>query len=144
MCGCAAVTGFSGLTAKDFVSVSTTLEEVQERVLNLVSSDTILLGHSLESDLRALKVRGTPTPSLPPTTSLYPLSLQMIHSRVVDTAIVFPHRKGPPLKRALRNLMKEHLSKFIQDNAGERSMIFIACQRCLLWWVGVVLLRWWA
>ena len=61
---------FSGLTTKDFVSVSTTLEEVQERVLNLVSSDTILLGHSLESDLRALKVDTPPSTTHLPIPSL--------------------------------------------------------------------------
>lgn len=38
---------------------------------------------------------------------------------MVDTAIVFPHHKGPPLKRALRTLMKEFLQKFIQDNVGK-------------------------
>ena len=47
---------FSGLTAEDFVSVETTLEEVQQQLLRLFHKDTILLGHSLESDLRALKV----------------------------------------------------------------------------------------
>lgn len=44
------------MTAEDFVSVTTTLEDVQRKLLDLVSSETILLGHSLESDLRALKV----------------------------------------------------------------------------------------
>ena len=48
---------FSGLTAQDFDSVETTIEDVQQKILSLVATDTILLGHSLESDLRALKVR---------------------------------------------------------------------------------------
>ena len=43
---------------------------------------------------------------------------QLIHSYVVDTAIVFPHRKGPPYKRALKTLMLEYMQKFIQDNIG--------------------------
>ena len=47
---------FSGLTAENFVSGTTTLEEVQRQILGLVSADTILLGHGLESDLRSLKV----------------------------------------------------------------------------------------
>ena len=47
---------FSGLKAEDFVSVTTTLSDVQQHMLDLVSSDTILIGHSLESDLRSLKV----------------------------------------------------------------------------------------
>ena len=47
---------FSGLKAEDFVSVTTTLSDVQQHMLDLVSSDNILIGHSLESDLRSLKV----------------------------------------------------------------------------------------
>ena len=42
--------------------------------------------------------------------------LQLIHSVVVDTSVVFPHRIGPPFKRALRNLMAEFLKKIIQDD----------------------------
>lgn len=54
---------------------------------------------------------------------LFPLSsslLQLIHSSIVDTAIVFPHRLGLPYKRALKNLMADHLKRIIQDN-GEKS-----------------------
>ena len=39
----------------------------------------------------------------------------MIHQNIVDTAIVFPHRLGHPFKRALRNLMADHLKKIIQN-----------------------------
>lgn len=46
-------------------------------------------------------------------------SLQLIHSSVVDTAIVFPHRLGLPYKRALKNLMADHLKRIIQDNGEE-------------------------
>ena len=45
--------------------------------------------------------------------------MQLVHSRVVDTAIVFPHRKGLPYQRALKTLMAEFLQRFIQDSAGE-------------------------
>ena len=37
-------------------------------------------------------------------------------NKVVDTSVVFPHLLGPPYKRALRNLMAEHLKKIIQDS----------------------------
>lgn len=47
---------FSGLTAQDFIGVNTTLPQVQQELLNLFSSETILVGHSLESDFKALKV----------------------------------------------------------------------------------------
>ena len=49
---------------------------------------------------------------------------QLIHSKVVDTSIVFPHRLGPPYKRALRNLMADYLKKIIQDS-GELWKIFL-------------------
>jgi len=42
--------------------------------------------------------------------------IQLIHNTVIDTAIVFPHRLGLPYKRALRNLMADHLKRIIQDN----------------------------
>lgn len=49
----------------------------------------------------------------------FSLCLQLIHSSVVDTAIVFPHRLGLPYKRALKNLIADHLKRIIQDN-GEK------------------------
>jgi RNA exonuclease 1 len=42
--------------------------------------------------------------------------LQMIHSTVIDTSIVFPHKMGPPKKRALKTLCREHLNKIIQES----------------------------
>ncbi len=54
---------------------------MQERFLTLVSSETLLVGHALENDLASLKV---------------------LHGRVLDTAILFPHPKGPPFKSALK------------------------------------------
>lgn len=42
--------------------------------------------------------------------------LQVIHSTVVDTSVLFPHRLGLPYKRSLRNLMADYLRQIIQDN----------------------------
>ena len=47
---------FSGLTAEMMSAVSTTLRDVQDTLLGVFNSRTILIGHSLESDLLALKV----------------------------------------------------------------------------------------
>lgn len=55
--------------------------------------------------------------------SVSPSGHQLIHSSVVDTSIVFPHRLGLPYKRALRNLMADHLKRIIQDN-GENISLF--------------------
>ncbi|XP_045158983.2 RNA exonuclease 1 homolog [Mercenaria mercenaria] len=95
-------TRFSGITDDDMEDVHTSLRDVQAVLLSLFTDKTILMGHSLESDLIALK---------------------LIHNTVVDTSIVFPHRLGYPFKRALKNLMAEYLKKIIQDDvAGHDSL----------------------
>uniref|UniRef100_A0A2K5JKQ1 Exonuclease domain-containing protein n=1 Tax=Colobus angolensis palliatus TaxID=336983 RepID=A0A2K5JKQ1_COLAP len=88
-------TRFSGVTEADLADTSVTLRDVQAVLLSMFSADTILIGHSLESDLLALKV---------------------IHSTVVDTAVLFPHYLGLPYKRSLRNLAADYLGQIIQDN----------------------------
>lgn len=80
------------------MDTSITLRDVQAVLLSMFSADTILIGHSLESDLLALKV---------------------IHGTVVDTSVLFPHRLGLPYKRSLRNLMADYLRQIIQDNGEE-------------------------
>lgn len=86
-------TRFSGITEEDMKSVTTTLNDVQAVMLTRFKKNTILVGHSLESDLIALK---------------------LVHRMVVDTSVLIPHRMGPPYKRALRNLSSECLGKIIQ------------------------------
>ncbi|XP_075787574.1 RNA exonuclease 1 homolog isoform X2 [Pelodiscus sinensis] len=88
-------TRFSGVTEEDLKNTSSSIRDVQAILLNLFSDDTILIGHSLENDLFALK---------------------LIHNTIVDTAVVFPHRLGLPHKRALRNLMADYLRRIIQDD----------------------------
>ncbi|XP_069487021.1 RNA exonuclease 1 homolog [Ambystoma mexicanum] len=107
-------TRFSGVTEDDLKNVTTTIRDVQAIMLNLFSADTILIGHSLESDLFALK---------------------LIHNNVVDTAIVFPHRLGLPHKRALRNLMADYLRRIIQDDVGghDSREDAAACMELLIW-----------
>ncbi|XP_038571339.1 RNA exonuclease 1 homolog [Micropterus salmoides] len=107
-------TRFSGVTAEDLESVTISLRDVQAVLLSMFSAESILIGHSLESDLLALK---------------------LIHSSVVDTAIVFPHRLGLPYKRALRNLMADHLKRIIQDNVEghDSSEDASACMELMIW-----------
>nr|XP_061831812.1 RNA exonuclease 1 homolog [Nerophis lumbriciformis] len=107
-------TRFSGVTAEDLENTTITLRDVQAVLLSMFSAESILLGHSLESDLLALK---------------------LIHSSVVDTAIVFPHRLGLPYKRALRNLMAEHLKRIIQDSVEghDSSEDASACMELMMW-----------
>ena len=86
-------TRFSGLSVDQLEASQFQIMDVQMELLQLWDEDTILIGHSLESDLTALK---------------------FIHSKVVDTSIVFPHRRGLPFKRALRNIVSEYLEEIIQ------------------------------
>lgn len=88
-------TRYSGITEEQMCHVKTTLLEVQATLLAMFSSKTILVGHSLESDFKALK---------------------LIHDTVIDTSVLFPHKMGPPFKRALRNLSSEYLKKIIQNS----------------------------
>ncbi|XP_007952760.1 RNA exonuclease 1 homolog [Orycteropus afer afer] len=107
-------TRFSGVTEADLADTSITLRDVQAVLLSMLNADTILIGHSLESDLLALKV---------------------IHSTVVDTAVLFPHRLGLPYKRSLRNLMADYLKQIIQDNVDGHSSSedASACMHLMIW-----------
>uniref|UniRef100_A0A182IN61 Uncharacterized protein n=1 Tax=Anopheles atroparvus TaxID=41427 RepID=A0A182IN61_ANOAO len=94
-------TRFSGITEEMLRNTTTTLYNVQAVLLSMFNSESILIGHSLESDFRALK---------------------LIHDVVVDTSVLYPHKMGPPKKRALKTLCIENLKKIIQENdAGHDS-----------------------
>ncbi|XP_065341238.1 putative exonuclease GOR [Cloeon dipterum] len=88
------VTKYSGITEEILLRGPTrTLTQVQDHLLSFIKSDTILIGHSLESDLRALKLH---------------------HNMLVDTSLVFPH-KIPGKRRSLRELAFTYLNRTIQN-----------------------------
>lgn len=88
-------TRFSGVSEKDFKnSGAKNFKKVQEEVLKLIQTDTIIIGHGLENDLRALKI---------------------IHYLVVDTSIVYPHHHGFPSRRTLKDIAEEVLGRKIQE-----------------------------
>lgn len=60
----------------------------------MVYKETILVGHSLENDLLALKIS---------------------HESVIDTALLYKHPRGGSYKIALRILAKRFLSREIQQ-----------------------------
>nr|CAG4646056.1 EOG090X01LQ [Macrothrix elegans] len=107
-------TRFSGITEEDLMNVKTTIRDVQAVLLSKFSDKTILIGHSFDSDLRALK---------------------LIHDTVIDTSVVFPHSRGPPYKKALRTLCGEILQKIIQNDVGghDSAEDAIACMELMLW-----------
>ena len=88
---------FSGINAALLSPVSVRFEQAQLAFLRAVSSKTILVGHSLENDLRVLKV---------------------CHERCVDTAVILPHPKGYPLRHKLKFLAKEYLHVTIQKGGS--------------------------
>jgi len=85
---------FSGITEEALQSITTTLGDVQTYLGTIIAPSTILLGHSLESDLYAL---------------------QLSHPRCIDTAILFHHPRGRPLKPGLAWLTRKWLGRTIQD-----------------------------
>lgn len=58
---CVCVFRFSGVTEEDLDSATMRLRDVQAVLLSMFSAESILIGHSLESDLFALKVTHTCT-----------------------------------------------------------------------------------
>lgn len=95
------LTQFSGITAERLATASHTLETIQEALVTgpdpLITPHTILVGHSLDCDLAALKIR---------------------HPLVIDTSVIFRHARGPPYKPGLKWLAQRWLGKAIQADAG--------------------------
>ena len=91
------LTPYSGITAEKLESVSTSLGQIQERLIALLTPTTILVGHSLNADLAALK---------------------LTHPFIIDTALLYPHPRGPPLKSSLKWLAQKYLSREIQRGHG--------------------------
>lgn len=88
---------YSGITAAKLEPVTTTLRDVQSRILKLLHPRTILIGHSLNSDLDALR---------------------LTHPFIVDTSIIYQHPRGPPLKSSLKWLSQKYLGREIQKGHG--------------------------
>jgi RNA exonuclease 1 len=79
-------TQYSGITAAMLKGVTTTREDIVRRLQALLTPDSILVGHSLENDLKALR---------------------FLHGRCIDTAALYPHPRGFPYRCALRVLSQK-------------------------------------
>jgi len=79
-----------------------TLTDVQAKLLELLNEKSILVGHSLENDL---------------------ISLKLVHDRVVDTALLFPHPNGWPHRRSLDWLSRRFLGNSIDRSRGHDSVV---------------------
>lgn len=93
-------TKFSGVKEGDLGAVSKRLDDVQCDLLELFSSKTILVGHGLDNDMKALK---------------------LFHKRFIDTVQLYPHKRGLPFKKALKGLVEEKLGFHIQSGNGHDS-----------------------
>lgn len=88
-------TQYSGISAEMLQNTTRTLTDVQNELLStLLFDDTVLVGHSLTSDLRALR---------------------LVHKCIADTAILFPHQRGFPFRQSLKFLTKTYLLRDIQS-----------------------------
>ncbi|XP_014860914.1 PREDICTED: putative RNA exonuclease NEF-sp isoform X2 [Poecilia mexicana] len=85
------LTRFSGITAAMLRPVTTTLRDVQAKIRTLLPDDAVLVGHSLNNDLKALK---------------------LIHPHVIDTALLYRKEHGQKFK--LKVLAQAVLKRQIQ------------------------------
>lgn len=94
-------TQFSGITEEMLANVNITLRDVQAKLLEFISEDSILVGHSLENDLEALR---------------------LVHERVIDTALIYPHRLGWPRRCSLALLSLCLLQDEMKRDSGHDSI----------------------
>jgi DNA polymerase III epsilon subunit-like protein len=91
------VTKYSGITPNLLEPISTRIEQVQYALASYLTPNDILVGHSLENDLKAL---------------------HYIHPRVVDTSMVFSRTdKNRRFKFSLRHLSGLLLKRKIQNGS---------------------------
>lgn len=100
-------TRYSGITAETLENCATDLAEAQRQLRALIPAEVYLVGHSLENDLRALK---------------------LIHERIIDTAVLYPHANGGEYKNSLRFLAQKYLQRVIQTDSHDSVE---DCQACL-------------
>lgn len=92
------LTQYSGITADLLQNVTTTLKDIQNKILGILSSNDILIGHSIQNDLNVLQLR---------------------HPRIIDTSLIFQHPRGPPFKSSLKYLTNQYLNRTIQDGSHD-------------------------
>ena len=95
-------TQYSGISEETLVSVTTTLQDVQEKLKLLLPPRCIFAGHSLENDFIAMK---------------------LVHPYVIDTSCIFTPHGSPFFKPKLKRLSMELLSSEIQGGSDGHNSI---------------------
>lgn len=117
-------TVYSGITEELLEGVTTTLEDVQRKLAEIIDYNTVLVGHSLNCDLVVLKVCDLNN-VLVISVLIISFYLQLVHPWIVDTSVIYHHTRGPPFKASLKWLANKWLQKEIQRprKAGEVDIV---------------------
>ncbi|KAH9809019.1 hypothetical protein DFH28DRAFT_992519 [Melampsora americana] len=93
-------TRFSGIQSEgELETARFDLNELREELVNLgVDAGTVICGHGLENDLKALRI---------------------VHQRCIDTVDLFPHPRGLPMRMSLKKLSSIFLNKLVQNSDPE-------------------------
>ncbi|SOV24416.1 exoribonuclease, putative [Plasmodium sp. DRC-Itaito] len=94
------LTLYSGINESTLENVTTKLKDVQEHLKKFINKKSILIGHSLENDLHALKIA---------------------HNYVIDTSIIYSNSGYYP-KPSLFQLSKKHLNIIMKRENGHNSI----------------------
>lgn len=70
----------------------------RDLLFSLLTPSTPLIGHGLENDLNATRI---------------------VHPVLIDTILLYPHRRGLPMRHGLRTLAAQHLGRAIQLETHE-------------------------
>ncbi len=73
----------------------------RDLLFSLLAPETPLMGHGLENDLNAARI---------------------LHPTLIDTILLYPHRRGLPMRHGLKMLMEVHLNKAIQVEVEGKPM----------------------
>lgn len=87
----------TGLEEKDVLAAKTNLLDVQEKLMKLCKPGTVLVGHSLVYDLKALKID---------------------HQPIIDTALLFRYKNLPRSTPSLAVLCEKFLDRKLRQNAA--------------------------
>lgn len=87
-------THYSGI--KTLAGAKYDLPSLRQELFKYIDQDTIIVGHGLENDMNALRI---------------------IHTNIIDTVALYPHKSGLPYRNSLRILTSGVLKKFIQTGS---------------------------